>query len=241
MLQDTEFVILVTERFHWLVKPLLYFYDKYMPVPLTFFSDRLIEGANAIEVFPLDMHIYQEPCGKLIKDALRKLDKPVVMFGYMDLLPVRTVDLHLLGILEKYMLEDKNAARGNLWAPADNAVKSSKEIVQEGEGYSIRRLSSADPNIGQIGASSLLPALWRTDFLLEFIEDGWTFDAVELPGQYKFMAQRKWHSVGMLPGLFDSCHLCYTADKSIVKLSTLADEEDRAFVAQFVPEGRRIT
>lgn len=239
MLRDTAFIIPVTERFHWLVKPLLYFYDKYMPIPFVFFSDRPIEGANAIEVFPLNMRIYQESCGRRVKDALRKLGRLIVMFGYMDILPIRTVDLRLLGILEQYMLEDSCAARGNLWAPADNVVKSSDEIVQEGEGYSIRMLSSKIH--GQIGATSLLPALWRMDFLLEFIEDGWTFDAVELPGQYKFMAQSKWHSVGMLPGIFDSCHLCYTADRNEVRLSTIKNEEDRAFVAQFVPNWANIT
>lgn len=138
------------------------------------------------------------------------------------------------------MCGDKNAARGNLWAPADNIVKSSKEIVQEGKDYSIRMLSSTDPHIGQIGSTSLLPALWRTDFLLEFIEDDWTFDAIELPGQHKFIAQSKWHSVGILPGLFESCHLCYTADKSVVKLSTILNAEDRAYTAQFVPGGFRI-
>jgi len=236
VLQNTEFIILVTGRYHWLIPALAYFHGKYMPVPLTLFSDRLVEGFNAIEVFPLDMHIYQEPCGKLIKDALQRIDKPVVMFGYMDLLPSRKVDLRLLEVLEQYMMDDSHAARGNLWAPADNSVKSSNDILREGDGFSIRKLPSTDQHIGQIGSSSLLPALWRKDFLLEFIEDGWTFDAIEYPGQHKFMAQNKWYSVAMLPGLVETCHMCYTSDKRIVRLSTILNEEDRAYVSQFVPE-----
>jgi len=239
MLRDIDFVIVGTGRYHWLLKPLLYFYEKYMPVPLTFFSDRLIEGVNAIEVFPQDMDLYHEPCGKLLKDALQESDKLIVFLCTMDFLPVAIVDLRLLEILAQYMIKDHRVARGNIWAGADNTVKAAQDILYEGEGFSIRKLSSKDH--GQIGATSGMPALWRKDFLLEFIEDSWTFDALELPGQYKFMAQDKWYSIGMLPGVFDECHLCYTADRNEVRLSTIKNEEDRTFVERFVPEGRRIT
>lgn len=239
MLQDTEFIISGTGRYHWLLKPLLYLYGKYMPVPLLFFSDRLTEGINAVVVFSPYMRAYHEPCGKLIKDALQRLDKSIVMLGFMDFLPIKKVDLRLLEVLEQYMIRDCCVARGNIWAPADKTVMSSKELLCEGEGFSILKLSSKIH--GQIGATSLLPALWRRDFLLEFVEDDWTLDAIELPGQYKFMAQSKWYSVGILPGLFYECHLCYTADRNEVRLSTIKNKEDRAYVAQFVPEGSRMT
>jgi len=196
-------------------------------------------GQKAIEVFPLDMLLYHEPCGKLIKDALQRVDKQIIMLGLMDFLPIGKADLRSLEVPEQYMIGDCRVARGNIWAGADNIVKSSGELLYEEDGCSIMKLSSKDH--GQIGATSLLPALWRKDFLLEFIEDSWTFDALELPGQYKFMAQDKWYSIGMLPGVFDECHLCYTRDRYEVKLSTIKDEEDRTFVERYVPEGRRIT
>lgn len=238
---NTEFIIIVTERFHWLIEPLQYMYERYFPVPLTFFSDRLIEGGNAIEVFPRDMQIYREPCGRLVKDALRGIDKPLVFFGYMDLLPIHLVDLQLLKFLETYMKRHSGIARGNLWSQADNSVKNALEWDPRGKGgFGILDLPKDDPHIGQIGCASLLPALWRKDFLLEFIEDGWTFDQVESTGQHKFAAQDKWHSVAMLPGLFDSCHLCYTSDATIARTSTIPDAEDRAFVERFVPAGMRI-
>lgn len=240
-MDNTEFIIFVTGKYHWLIQPLLYFYKKYMPVPLTFFSDRLIDGQNVIEVFPKDMRVYWEPCGKLIKDALKKVNKPIVVFGYMDLLPIRPVDLRLLGIFEQFMIRNKTAARGNLWAGADKGVQSCRDYVQAGTGYSIRRLPKEDPEIASIGTTSLLPAIWRTDFLLDFIEDDWSLDAIESKGPAKFIYQSKWYSVAMLPGLFDPCHLCYTADQSEVRLSTIPDAEDRAFVSQFVPIGSRIT
>jgi len=239
MPQDTEFIISGTGRYLWLLEPLLYMYGKYMPVPLLFFLDRPMEGINAVEVFLRNMRAYHEPCGGLIKDALQTVNKPVVMLGYMDFLPSRKVDLGILAGLEQYMIKDHRVVRGNIWAGADNTVKSSKELLHEGEGFSIWKLSDKDH--GQIGSTSLLPALWRKDFLLEFIEDNWTMDAIEFPGQKKFAAQNEWYSVGILPGVFHSCHLCYTADRREVRLSTIQNEEDRAFVAQFIPEGSRIT
>ena len=101
-------------------------------------------------------------------------------------------------------------------------------------------LPRGDPHIGQIGATSLLPALWRRDFLLEFAEDDWTFDHIEL-AQDKFYRQTKWHSVGILPGPFVDGHVCYTASPNEARLSTIPNEEDQAFVAQFVPAGYQIT
>lgn len=235
----TEFIILVTGSYHWLVPPLLHFYEKYMPVPLTFFSDRPISGCNAIEVFPRDMRIYKEECGKRIKDALLDVRNEIVMFGYMDILPILPVDLRLLEVLAQFMEDHALIARGNLWAEADH-VCSAGELVVHGEGYEIRKLPRDDPQIGQIGCTSLLPALWRKDFLLDFIEDRWTFDTIEYPGQRKFERQRKWFSVALLPGLFTSCHLMYTGAPNVARLSTIPDPEDRAFVAQFVPSGYRV-
>ena len=233
---NTEFVIFVTGRYHWLLEPLLYFYEKYMPVPLTFFSDRPIEGCNAVEVFSKDMRIYHEPCGKLIKDALRNLKKPIVMFGYMDLLPIREVDLRLLGILEQYMAGNCHVARGNLWAGAQWQIQPFP-VILEHPGFTIHKLPATGSGIGAVGSTTLLPALWRVDFLLDFIEDDWPLDRIESIGPTKFSQQSWWYSIATFPGLFDMCHLLLTASPYLARLSTIPNVQDRAYVAQFVPEG----
>ena len=239
MSENTEFVILVTGRYHWLVKPLLYFYEKYMPVPLTFFSDRPIEGCNAIEVFPHGIEIYREPCGRLVKDALQKLDKPLLMFGYMDMLPKTEVYLQFLAILERYMLDHANVARCNLWADAQWQIRDFP-VIAEYPGLSIHKLPGNDPGLGSIGSTHLAHALWSKDFLVEFIEDQWTFDMIESKGPEKFCRQQRWYSIGTFPGLVNICHLCFTADQNEVRLSTIPDVRDREYVSRFIPEGRWI-
>jgi len=239
-MDDVEFIIFVTGRFHWLKTAVTYFYGKYFDVPLTFFSDRPMDGVNAVEVFPRDMHIYNEPCGKRIKDALAQLDKPLVMFGYMDLLPIREVNLELVQVLANYMLDRGNIARGNLWAEIQERVRY-YPIVFGQAGLSIHYISADDPHIAGIGSTHLIHALWSREFLLGFIEDGWTLAAVERDGPTKFRKQGHWTSIATYPGLVSLCHLCYTAAPNEVRLSTIEDAEDRAYVAQFVPGGYRIT
>jgi hypothetical protein len=236
MTWNTDFIIFVTGRYHWLVQPLLHFYEQYMPVPLTFFSDRPIEGTNYKEVFPRDMPIYKEPCCRLIKDALRKLDKPLVMFGYMDLLPISEVNLSHLKVLEQHVLSDSRVARANLWANAQWRIRNFP-VVSSHPGLSIHSLSADDPSLGAIGSTHLIHALWNKRFLLSFMEDGWALDAVERDGPAKFRKQSHWYSIGTFPGLFNTCHLCYTADPTEVRLSTILKETDREYVAQYIPEG----
>jgi len=240
-IQNTEMIAFVTRHYHWLVEPVIYMFQKYFDIPLTFFSDRPILGHKVIEVFPRDMHIYQEPCGKLIKAALREVDKLLVYILLLDELPISSMDLHRYHILETYMMEHTNVARANLKMCHENAVRDCGVLLYEYPELSIVRIPDTDLHIGQLGASSLNPALWRKDFLLEFIEDDWTFDAIEYPGQHKFMAQSKWHSIGTLPALMNYSHLCFTAQPRVVWLSSIPDDEDGAFVAQFVPEGHIIT
>lgn len=236
---NAAFLIFVTGRFHWLVPAVLHFYDKYMPVPITFVTDR--EMAGSIKVFPEAMPIYKQPCGYLIKEALEKIDAPVVMLGLTDVLPIQPVNMEHLGVLVRYMEDDIFAARGNLWSDADDCLRFCQDVVMLGASFRILRLPRNDPYIGQIGATSLMPALWRKDFLLEFFDDGWTLDGIELPGQHKFEQQGKWHSVALVPGMMTCCHLCYTATPGEARLSTIPDPADRAFVRQFVPKEMRVT
>jgi hypothetical protein len=238
MTEDVAYIILVTGRFHWLLEPLTYFYEKYMPVPLLFFSDRPIDGHNYKQVFPHNMAIYNEPCGQIVKRALRELGEHFVVFGYMDIWPVNPVNLNYVAKLERYMRDNPCVSRGNLWSDVDNQVKTYGELVWTDGAFSIVRLPKS---IGGVGCSHLMPAIWSKDFLLEFIEDQWSFDAIELPGQYKFQRQEKWHTVGTIPSLFDICHLCYTADKTEARLSTIRNEQDRQYVRQFVPKEYTIT
>lgn len=239
-MDSTAFIIFVTGKYHWLMEPLIYLHEKYMPVPLIFFSDRPVPGQDTIVMFSHDSALYKGPCWAKIKDGLREVGKPLVYFGYMDILPKHRVRLDLLDIFEQYMLKDQRAARGNLWSEGNNVVLP-HPIVEEGEGYSIRTLPKNDPHVGQLGSTSLLPALWSTEFILEFADDSWTLDAMERYGQDKFIAQDKWHSVSMVPGLMDTFHLCYTATPNEVRLSTILNAEDRAYVSRYVPQGSYIT
>jgi hypothetical protein len=238
-LPEVELIVFVTRQYHWLVEPLLYMYRRDLDVSLTFFSDRPIEGCNAIEVFPRDMRLYQESCGYLIKDALREIDKSLVAFLTMDILPTGKVDVAKLQQLMDYMLGNERVSRGHLCASYESQIKNCEEVLWSDPDLSIVKIPYMNQHIGQLGATSLTPALWRRDFLLEFIEDGWTWDNIELPGCNKFMAQAQWYSrwyaIGTIPCLLPTGHLCYTSDKRIVRISNIPNEEDRAFVTQFAP------
>jgi len=236
-LNDTQFIIYVTRHYHWLVEPVAYFYKKYLDVPLLFFSDRPIPGHDAKVIFPLDFPLYETSCGHMVKEALRQVQKPLVTIGMMDLLPCAPVNMDWLATLEWHMARDENVARGNLWSGAQWTIQNAKgKIIFGDDLFEIKVLDPLDPDVGQIAATSLMPALWRRDFLLDFIEDDWFLDSIELPGQTKFAEQNHWYSVGTFPGLVDYCHMCYTSDKKIVRTSTIPDAEDRAFVEALVPQ-----
>lgn len=249
-MNNTEIVIPVTRHYHWLVEPALYLHEKYFDLPVTFLSDRPIPGAVAVEAFPRDMQLYHHGqgagnCGKLLKDALLQIDNPLVTITMSDMLPVSPVDMAAFEVLERYMLEHPGVARGNLYSGDPprrwefaSLIKHHGELLFEDPRLSILKIPADNHSlIGQMGSTSLNPGLWRRDFLLEFVEDAWWLDSIELPGQYKFIAQDKWYSVATLPPLMDVCHLHYTSSPEMIKLSEIKNEEDRKFVERFVPEG----
>ena len=75
---------------------------------------------------------------------------------------------------------------------------------------------------------------------MEFVEDEWALDAIEIPGQYKFADQGKWFSVCTTPSLLEVCHLCYTRDKNVVELTSVKDEKDRELISKYIPYGFRV-
>jgi len=245
---NTEIVIPVSRHYHWLVRPALYLCRKYFNVPITFLSDRPKSDCHAIEAFPLDMRLYhhgQVPgdCGKRLKEALCQIEAPLVALILSDMLPIRSVDMAAFYVLEQFMLEHDDVARGNLYSGTTGLdvaceVRRHGELLNRDPWLFILKIPADNTSvISQMGSTSLLPALWRKDFLLEFIEDQWWLDEIELPGQYKFMAQDKWYSVTTLPSLMDVCHLHFTSRPEMVKLSEIKNEGDRQFVEQFVPWG----
>lgn len=68
-----------------------------------------------------------------------------------------------------------------------------------------------------------MPAIWNKQFLLEFIEDNWQFDTIEMPGALKFSQENKnrWRSVGTYPAQWKSAHLIFTRDTNLVELTML--------------------
>ncbi len=240
-LQNVEMIPFVTRHYHWLVKPLLYMYGKYFDVPFTFFSDRPINGYNVIEAFPRDMYIYKKPCGSLIKDALRQIDKPIVAIILVDEFPIHSVDMDKFQLLVQYMIDDTRVARGNLSTSPQWHIQHCNDVLCTYPELSIVKIPSDHPHIGQIGSSSLnSPSLWRRDFLLEFIQDDWQFDNIEVPGCNIFAEQNKWYSIGTISAIVDVCALCYTRDPTEVWLSHIPCAEDREYISRFVPEGFKI-
>lgn len=225
-----KYIAFVSRQYHWLHEPLTALHRKYFDVPITFFSDRLFESDHEVlKVFPEDCKLYKEPVGKLITDELKKIKEPIIGFIFMDFLPQEPMNFDRLNQLAEYMI-DKPIARANLWDNAQWQIEH--EIQGEKEDFNIVRL---DPKKGQIGCTSLMPALWSRDFLIEFIEDDWQLDMIELPGEKKFLRQDKWHSIGTFPGLLNIAHLCYTSDHKLARTSSLKDE-DLKYVTPYLPE-----
>jgi len=247
-----EVVIPVTRHFHWMDEADVYFYRKYFDVPVTFLSDRPMPGYRFIETFPKDAVLYKNKkklgIGRMIKNALRRIDSRFIIIMMTDIFPVNPVDIDAVTVLAQYMIEHPDVARGNLFsgfceyggdknaAFLDGLVTQSVPITTTP--LDIRRIPPDNhSNMGPIGSTHMGPALWSKEFLLEFIEDAWYLDTLEYPGQKKFIEQNKWRSIITVPALMDIGHLCITAAPRLVRLSTIENEEDRAFIAQFVPKG----
>lgn len=254
-MENIEWIVFVTRHYHWLVNPVILLSDKYIDVPLTFFSDRKIDNVGprhkVIEVFPLDCPIYRTQCCNLIKAALQKIDKPLVAIIMTDLLPQNHVDHNKLRAIEDFMLSNQ-VARTNLWhdprglggfnieleiqkcIDADPSV-----ILSQDQDLKIAKLSPVHPKLALLGATSLMPAIWNKQFLIEFMEDGWSFDKIEMPGQWKFVKQNKWYSAGTVPSLEEVAHLMFTHDQSFIDISAIK-KEDQHLVSPYVPVGFKV-
>lgn len=230
-----EYVVFVTGHYHWLLGPFLALHKKYFDVPLLFFTDRPIDANHKI-IFKRDCKIYHEPVGKVVKNHLRQIDKPLVSLMLIDLLPKEQVNMKWLNILAQFMV-DKPIARGNLFG-YDGQLVHQEKLTSLG-GLGIYKVSPFDQHIGLIGSTSLNPAIWNKEFLLEFIEDDWPLDRIEIPGHSKFKQQNKWYSIGTVPSIVQMSHLCYTAAPNLVRLSEMKDE-DKHYVEPFIPKGYEI-
>ncbi len=230
---NTEFVAFVTRQYHWLTNPLIIAYYKYFNVPITFLTDRQMNIPHFHKqsiCFPMDCKLYGQGVGRTIKDELMKINKPIIGMVFMDFIPQKKMDFEKLAVLEDYMLNNK-VARCNLWDAVEGQINN-YPVEKSIDGLNIVKIPKED---GQIGCTSLMPALWNKEFLLEFIEDTWQLDHIELPGQHKFLAQNTWYSIGSVPSLFRVGHTCYTADLKEARVSTIK-EEDRCFIEPFVPK-----
>jgi len=265
MFTDVEWVVPVTRHYHWLIKPMIMLCKKYLDIPITFWSDRPIPDLDrkhkAMEIFRLDSAIYRESVGDLIKNALNQIEKPIVAIILIDMLPQNMVDLNRLELLKCFMLEYP-IARGNLHFARNYEDQFKKyintytsDVLVRINNFYISKISCYHELLSQIGSTSLLPALWNRKFLLEFIEDHWSFDKLELPGQYKFMGhkhdhncpygsyvewdRKNWFSVCTYPALYDNAHLCFTRAQDLVEIKNLK-KEDKEYVMPYVPEELRI-
>ncbi len=245
---NIEWIVFVTRHYHFLVEPFIKLCDKYFDVPLTFFSDRPIANIDkrhkVLEVFPFDCALYREPCCNYIRKGLEQIQSPIISIQLIDQLLQASVDKSQISILEKFMLHN-NIARGNVCSGFDSHIMSdgSNILHREGEA-SIVYVSPSNQHISTIGATNLLPALWNKQFLLEFMEDHWSFDVIEMPGTVKFAKQtkegtNKWISVGIVPAPWRTAHLIYTRDTNLVEL-TMLNQEDRQLVQPHIPSTLRV-
>jgi hypothetical protein len=249
---STEYIVFVTRHYHFLVKPFISLCDKYFDIPLTFFSDRPIldidKRHKVMQVFPYNCALYRESCCNYIRRGLEQIQTPLISIQLIDQLLQRNVNKSQIAILEKFMLKN-HIARGNLCVDFQNQINNimiqdPKTILYQEDDISIVYISPFNPHIGTVGATHLMPALWNKQFLLEFMEDKWSFDAIEMPGAKKFTQQtkdnkNKWRSVGTNPAQFTTAHLIYTRDTNLVELTQLKPE-DRPLVQPYIPNSLRV-
>lgn len=247
-----DWVVFVTRHYHCLVQPFIVLWKKYFDVPLTFFSDRDIPNLDphyrVLKVFPKDCALYQESCGNYIKAGLSQLSNPIMSILLIDQLLQRTVDQSQIAVLRDFMLGN-SVARGDICTEFEDGVHNAgvddpSSVLYNVDGHEIIRISPFNPHIGLIGCTHLMPALWRRDFLLGFVEDQWRMDQIEIPGSYKFAdatkaGTNKWYSVGMWPGQLKIAHLIYSRDTTAVELSRIKPE-DRDLVRAHVTSDLRI-
>jgi hypothetical protein len=142
------------------------------------------------------------------------------------------------------MLKHTDVARGNLFNEVQGQIKNQviedpERLLKQYQDFQIIKLDPHNPHIGQIGTTSLMPAMWNKEFIMDFMEDDWQLDHIELPGQHKFIEQSKWYSIGTYPGLFQIAHLCYTSDPEMARLTQMK-EEDREIVRPHIPKNFRV-
>jgi len=239
VMQSFEAVVFVTRQYHWLVKPLEVMVEKYLNIPLTYLSDRPIETKHkVIEAFPLDCKLYAEPVGAKVKAALSQITAPNLLFFFADFIPQEPVDMEKLNALSDFMVENPNVARANLWNAVQEQIKShcaeSTDRLMETVGE--MKIIKIATSMGQIGSTSLMPAIWSKQFIIEFMGDDWQLDHIEVPGQKRFEEQSKWFSIGTHPGLLQIAHLCYTRDLKKVHLTQLKEEDRPIFRAHIPPD-----
>ncbi len=247
---SVAWIVLVTRHYHWLVKPYIELWDRHVGLPLVFFSDRLMPDLpphhKCMVAFPENRNIYLEPCGSEFKQALERVDAPLVTMLLPDIMPQGFIDHTRLNSLIRFMGSGEKVARGNLYDGGHDGIvngiaqEDPSAVLHDENGMKIIRISPTNQHIGQLGSTSGMPALWSRKFLLEFVEDGWALDALELPGQHKFAKQGEWFSVCTTPSLLEVCHLCYTRDKRAVELTSVKDEKDRELISKYIPSGFRV-
>jgi hypothetical protein len=155
-----------------------------------------------------------------------------------------------IAIIENFMLRNPIISRVNLDSSCqsqihNNMLENPKDILYQENDLSIVYISPFDKHIGLVGSTHLMPAIWNKEFLLEFIEDKWTWDATERPGCHKFEEQtrqnkNRWKSVATYPSQFILAHLLYTRDPNLVELRWVK-EEDKQLVQPYIPSNLKVS
>lgn len=149
----------------------------------------------------------------------------------------RAIDRSKVDILADYMAHRPCIVRADLTADRSWAGGT---LVETWQGLDIIAIPPWDIHAGLNGGLTFCPSLWRPELVHELIEPFWDIWKCEGLGTER-MKQRypDVMAVGTQPGLLDRTHGLMHAQPGLVNMAGL-NEDDRALVVSYLPEGWKV-
>ena len=226
----------VSRHYQWLVKPFLNLVDKYWGLPVVVISDQPLYLSSPHQYLPMPsycQHFYKDPYCRMMNESLTWEGHTTAVISMVDYWPNAPVDQDVFFRLADYIHRESNIARIDLCH-----YEAGQRMYEWDTGLRIERPL---PTHSQLGATSGLLALWRKDFLREFMENHWTFANWELDGQRKMIEDisNRWFSVTPNQPPVSINHVCVTAAPFFARLTGLT-EEDKQMARTYIPPGWQV-
>jgi hypothetical protein len=149
----------------------------------------------------------------------------------------RPVDTSIVARLADYMDHRPALVRANL---TDDQAWGRAELVEFWRGVGVVEIKPWDIHHGLNGGLTFCPSLWRPELLARLIEPHWTLWECERLGTERVkVAYPNIQAVGSLPAALSRTHGLGQGRPNVACLAGLNDE-DRAVVLDYLPEGWRI-